>query len=39
LYEYFDIDLENIEFEWDGEKERKNFIKHGIHFSTAVKIF
>jgi hypothetical protein len=39
LYEYFDIDLENIEFEWDDEKERKNFIKHGIHFSTAVKVF
>ena len=39
MYEYFDIDYENTEFEWDDNKESKNFVKHGIHFSTAAKVF
>ena len=28
-----------MEFEWDEEKEIKNFKKYGIHFDTAVQIF
>ncbi len=39
MYEYFDIDVENTEFEWDEEKDEKNFTKHGIHFMTAIKVF
>ena len=26
-------------FEWDAEKNRRNFIKHGIRFETAAKVF
>ena len=33
------FDLKNTEFEWDEAKEQSNFIKHGIHFKTAVKVF
>ncbi len=33
------LDLGNLEFEWDDEKERYNFEHHGIHFKTAVKVF
>lgn len=32
LYEYFDFDIENAVFEWDEEKDRINYTKHGIHF-------
>ena len=39
MYEYFDLDLDTVEFEWDTEKESKNFQKHGIKFKTAVKVF
>ncbi len=39
MYEFFDVDLEEVSFEWDVEKERKNFEKHGIHFKTAMKVF
>lgn len=39
MYEYFEFDLENASFEWDEEKERINFRKHGIHFATAAKVF
>ena len=39
MYEYFDIDLNNVSFEWDEEKDRINFMKHGIHFKTAAKVF
>ena len=39
MYELFDIDLSNISFEWDNEKDRINFKKHGIHFKTAAKVF
>ena len=34
-----DIDLQNASFEWDEEKDRINFAKHGIHFKTAAKVF
>ena len=39
MFECFDIDLTNASFEWDEEKDRINFMKHGIHFRTAVKVF
>ena len=39
MFEHFDIDLKNASFEWDEEKDRINFMKHGIHFRTAAKVF
>ena len=39
MYEYFEFDLGNAAFEWDDEKDRINFAKHGIHFQTAAKVF
>lgn len=39
MYEYFDLDYENTIFEWDEEKAVSNFIKHGIRFETASKVF
>ncbi|MBR3502805.1 MAG: BrnT family toxin [Clostridia bacterium] len=39
MYGLFDFDLENATFEWDEEKDRQNFIKHGIHFKTAARVF
>ena len=39
MYQYFDFDINNASVEWDEEKERINFIKHGIHFKTAIKVF
>ena len=39
MYEYFDFDLESASFEWDEEKDRINFQKHGIHFKTAMRVF
>ena len=39
MYEFFDVDLENVSFEWDEVKEQRNFDKHGIHFKTAIKVF
>lgn len=33
------FDFENLTFEWDDKKEAINFNKHGIHFSTAIKVF
>ena len=39
MYEYFDFDIENASFEWNEEKDRLNYTKHGIHFKTAVKVF
>ena len=39
MYRFFDIDLNKASFEWDEEKDRLNFLKHGIHFKTAVKVF
>jgi len=31
--------LPDLVFEWDEEKDRINFQKHGVHFRTAVKVF
>ena len=39
MLEYFDLDLTKASFEWDEEKDRINFMKHGIHFRTAAKVF
>ena len=39
MYEYFEFDIEDAQFEWDEEKDHLNFTKHGIHFKTAVKVF
>ena len=39
MREFFDFDLNEVSFEWDEGKEQINFIKHGIHFKTAVKVF
>ena len=39
MYERFEFDLDHASFEWDEEKERINFIKHGIHFKTAARVF
>ena len=37
--ERIDLCFSNASFEWDEEKDRINFEKHGIHFKTAVKVF
>ena len=39
MYEFFDFDYQNTVFEWDDEKAAINFIKHGIRFETASKVF
>ena len=39
MYEKFEIDLEDVVFDWDDAKEVLNFQKHGIHFKTAAKVF
>lgn len=39
MYKCFDIDLSTVEFEWDERKDEINFVKHGIHFKTAAKVF
>ena len=39
MYEFFDFDITQAAFEWDDNKDRQNFIKHGIHFKTAAKVF
>ena len=28
-----------MKFEWDEEKSRRNFIKHGVRFETAAHVF
>ena len=33
------MDLTKASFEWDEEKNRISFMKHGIHFWTAAKVF
>ena len=38
-YDSFEFDYESAIFEWDDEKERINFNKHGIRFKTASKVF
>ena len=32
-------DIGTLQFEWDDEKERINFLKHNIHFETAKLVF
>jgi len=39
MYESFDFDPGTASFEWDEEKDRINFEKHGIHFRTAARVF
>ena len=39
MYEFFDLDLSKVSFEWDEDKDHINFVKHGIHFKTAAKVF
>ena len=39
MFDHFEIDLTKASFEWDEEKDRINFVKHGIHFKTAAKVF
>lgn len=39
MYGYFDLDYEDLIFEWDEEKAASNFKKHGIRFETASKVF
>lgn len=39
MFEYFDTNLTKASFERDEEKDRINFIKHGIHFRIAAKVF
>ena len=39
MYEYFELNYENLIFEWDDTKAASNFTKHGIQFETASKVF
>ncbi|MBO4885488.1 MAG: BrnT family toxin [Clostridia bacterium] len=39
MFEFFDFDFSSVTFEWDEQKDRLNFIKHGIHFKTVAKVF
>ena len=39
MYERFEFDLSNASFDWDDDKDKINFTKHGVHFRTAVKVF
>ena len=39
MFELFDHDPSNILFEWDENKDAINFVKHGIRFKTAAKVF
>ena len=39
MYKHFDFDFKSASFDWDDDKERINFTKHGVHFRTAVKVF
>ena len=34
-----ELDFSRMLLEWDEEKEKINFSKHGIHFRTAAKVF
>ncbi len=36
---YYNIIMNNMEFEWDDVKEKKNISKHKIDFSTAAHVF
>lgn len=35
----YDICINELSFEWDDEKEKYNFSKHGIDFQTAKMVF
>ena len=39
MYEPLDIDFYDTKFVWDDEKAEANFIKHGIKFTTAARVF
>ena len=39
MYERISFEFEKLIFEWDENKDRINFSKHGIKFATAVKVF
>ena len=39
MCEYFELNYENLIFEWDDTKAASNFTKHGIRFETASKVF
>ena len=39
MYEFFELDITKTSFDWDDEKDRINFTKHGIHFQTAARVF
>lgn len=39
MYEYFDFDYYNAVFDWDEEKAALNYVKHGVRFETASKVF
>lgn len=38
-HEEIKLELEGMLFTWNDEKEKINFRKHGIHFSSAAAIF
>ena len=38
-YGYYNNDMNNLEFEWDENKEKKNIRIHKIDFSTAAHVF
>ena len=33
------FELGDLKFIWDSEKDQKNYIKHGIYFEDAVRVF
>ena len=39
MYRTFRLDVTKTAVEWDETKNRANFIKHGIRFQTAAKVF
>lgn len=34
-----EVGKNSMQFEWDDEKDRKNIVKHGIPFRTAILVF
>ena len=36
---FLSLDFSEVFFDWDDAKEQRNFIKHGVRFRTAVKVF
>lgn len=39
MYESFNLNVQEMVFEWDDVKAESNFQKHGIQFETAAKVF